>query len=62
MLAEKKVEPNMKEFNRRGFLQTLGLTGGLLVSGSMDSASRASSKQIKPILGSWFEFQHHNIK
>ena len=62
MLAEKRGEPNMKGFNRRDFLHALGLSGGLLASGNLVTASRASSRPAKPILGSWFEFQHHNIK
>jgi hypothetical protein len=52
----------MKGFNRRDFLHALGLSGGLLASGNLVTASRASSRPAKPILGSWFEFQHHNIK
>jgi len=62
MLAEKQEEPNMKEFNRRDFLYTLGLSGGLMASGCVNTVTEASSKPAKPILGSWFEFQHHNIE
>ena len=62
MLAEKQEEPNMKEFNRRDFLYTLGLSGGLVAGGRIGSLSAAASTASKPILGSWFEFQHHSIK
>jgi len=62
MLAEKREEPNMKEFNRRDFLCALGVSGGLAASGCMESISRAAAGPAKPILGSWFEFQHHSIK
>jgi hypothetical protein len=62
MLAEKQEEPNMKEFNRRDFLYTLGFSTGLVAGGSTGSLSAAASTRAKPIMGSWFEFQHHSIK
>jgi len=47
------------ELNRRDFLGALGLAGAALaVAPEATKAARAPSN-IKPITGSWFEFQHH---
>lgn len=47
------------DLNRREFLGALGLTGtALAMTPSATRAARAPSG-IKPIAGSWFEFQHH---
>jgi hypothetical protein len=47
---------------RRNFLQSCGAT---LLAGSflheLRAAIRHNSEKIKPIEGSWFEFQHHNL-
>jgi len=45
---------------RRNFLQTLGAgTIGICISGELQ-AEEMHKKKIKPIEGSWFEFQHHS--
>src|SRR5580700_8744885 len=45
--------------NRREFLRLLGASGALLETLPQMIASTSDSKGIKPISGSWFEFQHH---
>lgn len=45
--------------NRRQFLYALGASGVLLDSLARGEASPPAAKAIKPISGSWFEFQHH---
>ena len=49
----------MSKLGRRNFLYALGAGGALL--GAFPEASEAgpSPAHIKPISGSWFEFQHH---
>lgn len=45
---------------RRKFIQTLGAgTTGIFIAGEF-MPSEMKKKQIKPIEGSWFEFQHHS--
>ncbi len=45
---------------RRNFLQTLGAgTIGICISGDLPG-EEMHKKKIKPIEGSWFEFQHHS--
>ena len=44
--------------NRREFLYALGATGVLLESLPRAMALSSPGKAIKPISGSWFEFQH----
>jgi hypothetical protein len=46
------------EMNRRNFLATLGMGTAAVALGST-SAPAAAPATIKPIRGSWFEFQHH---
>src|SRR5271169_2128466 len=45
--------------NRREFLYALGASGALLKFLPQAMASSSAGKVIKPISGSWFEFQHH---
>jgi len=45
--------------NRREFLYALGAGGALLNSRPLALALSSTGKVIKPISGSWFEFQHH---
>jgi Domain of unknown function (DUF4434) len=47
--------------NRREFLYALGASGVLLETLPQVMASSSAGKAIKPISGSWFEFQHHAI-
>src|ERR1035438_10715964 len=45
-------------YNRRDFLCTLGAgVAGLMMNPA--SATASAGPGIKPITGSWFEFQHH---
>ena len=48
--------------NRRNFLTTLGLgTAGMLIPGISQAGilqEAVQNPKIKPISGSWFEFQH----
>jgi hypothetical protein len=46
------------DLNRRDFMACLGLGVASLVIGSA-TAEASTSSAIKPIHGSWFEFQHH---
>jgi hypothetical protein len=45
--------------NRRQFLCALGASGVLLDSLAKAAASPPDGRGIKPVSGSWFEFQHH---
>src|ERR1700678_516298 len=45
--------------NRREFLYTMGASGALLTALPRARALSSPGKGIKPISGSWFEFQHH---
>jgi hypothetical protein len=45
--------------NRREFLYTMGASGVLLETHPLAMALSSPGKGIKPISGSWFEFQHH---
>jgi hypothetical protein len=47
----------MTHLSRRDFLGGLGTLSAM--SGAFSQASTATSPAIKPIAGSWFEFQHH---
>jgi hypothetical protein len=47
----------MDGFNRREFLAAMGAGAVALTSGQ--AFAEAANKRIKPITGSWFEFQHH---
>lgn len=47
----------MDGFNRREFLAAMGAGAVALTSGQV--FAEAANKRIKPITGSWFEFQHH---
>ena len=49
----------VKELNRRDFLFTLGIGGSALARLPLRSGAAPASAAVKPILGSWFEFQHH---
>jgi hypothetical protein len=46
------------ELSRRDFLTALGMGAAALTLGA-EEKSAASAGKIKPIAGSWFEFQHH---
>lgn len=47
--------------NRRNFFRTMGVgTLGALFTSEM-YATAIKDKKVKPIEGSWFEFQHHNL-
>lgn len=47
--------------NRRNFFRTVGAgtLGTIITSGAY--AAALNNKKVKPIEGSWFEFQHHNL-
>jgi len=45
--------------NRREFLYALGATGALFEAFPQALTVSSASRGIKPISGSWFEFQHH---
>ena len=47
-----------KELNRRQFLAALG-AGAAALSVRTDVQGATSTNKIRPITGSWFEFQHH---
>ena len=49
------------KLSRRSFLRTLGITTLGLGFVPQITAKLNKIKDIKPIEGSWFEFQHHNI-
>ena len=49
----------MSEWNRRDFLYALSAGCTELAIGSSIASASSSEKAIKPIAGSWFEFQHH---
>ncbi len=56
--AGRSVETKM---NRRDFLYTLGAGGVLLGAFPQTIKPSSAAPAIKPISGSWFEFQHHGI-
>jgi len=47
----------MITLNRRDFLYTLGAAATM--AGTLLGVENAAPPKIKPISGSWFEFQHH---
>jgi len=47
------------DLNRRDFLAALGMGAATLAIAPLTAGASASSSTIKPIRGSWFEFQHH---
>ncbi|HEX3662907.1 MAG TPA: DUF4434 domain-containing protein [Acidobacteriaceae bacterium] len=49
----------MTDVNRREFLTALGLGAAALAVDPARAALSAESAEVKPIHGSWFEFQHH---
>src|SRR5215831_15684573 len=49
----------MAEPNRRDFLYALGAYGDRLGIESLKMGAGPASTVVKPISGSWFEFQHH---
>lgn len=49
----------MTKLNRRDFLYTLAASGTALESITQGPGQSEASRSIKPISGSWFEFQHH---
>lgn len=49
----------MNELNRRDFLAALGLGTAALALNPATTKASPPSGTIKPIAGSWFEFQHH---
>lgn len=51
--------PTMTNLNRRDFLCTLGAGGTMLTAFPRSMNPVPASAAIKPISGSWFEFQHH---
>jgi hypothetical protein len=48
------------ELNRRDFLSTLGLGAAALAIDPAGATALSRPGAIKPITGSWFEFQHHS--
>lgn len=48
----------MSEVNRRDFLSTLGMGASALILDSVRSHAEPTAGSTKPIVGSWFEFQH----
>jgi len=48
----------MPELNRRDFLAVLGAGAAMLAASPQSANSASPSTPIKPISGSWFEFQH----
>ena len=48
------------ELNRRDFLSTLSLGAAALALDPAAETAFAQPQAIKPITGSWFEFQHHS--
>jgi len=49
----------MAELNRRDFLYALGAYGTTLGTSPLKIGAAPASTVVKPISGSWFEFQHH---
>jgi hypothetical protein len=49
----------MNDVNRRDFLRTLGLGAAALAIDPAEMQATPRPETIKPITGSWFEFQHH---
>ncbi len=49
----------MNEWNRRDFLTALGMGAATLALAPATTTASPMSGMIKPISGSWFEFQHH---
>jgi hypothetical protein len=58
-LPNEAVRSVETKINRRDFLYTLGATGVLLGTFPQTIKSSSAAPAIKPISGSWFEFQHH---
>ncbi len=53
----------MNKLSRRSFLKTAGVSGAVAVYGvSGCNSEKKAESSLKPIKGSWFEFQHHNTK
>lgn len=50
----------LQEMNRRNFLYTLSASGVALAAFPQTLQSAPGPAAIKPISGSWFEFQHHS--
>jgi hypothetical protein len=48
-----------RDLNRRDFLAALGMGAAALAIDPRAAASAPATAAIKPITGSWFEFQHH---
>jgi hypothetical protein len=49
----------MNNLNRRDFLVALGMGATALAIDPAKATASPLSGAIKPISGSWFEFQHH---
>jgi hypothetical protein len=49
----------INEMNRRDFLVALGLGATALAINPAEAEASPAKTAIKPIVGSWFEFQHH---
>lgn len=49
----------MSDLNRRDFLYALGIGGAALASAPPATNATPAPSTLKPIAGSWFEFQHH---
>jgi len=50
----------MGQVNRRQFLTVLGIGAGAVALSSQRIVAEGADGPIKPIAGSWFEFQHHS--
>ena len=48
------------DLNRRDFLAALGMGTAALAVDLAHAAAALQESAIKPISGSWFEFQHHS--
>ena len=48
--------------NRRMFLQSCGIASAaaVLPASSADASFSPRNAAVKPVVGSWFEFEHHN--
>jgi Domain of unknown function (DUF4434) len=49
----------MRKMNRRNFVHALGAGGALITACTNNAEPLPASNAVKPISGSWFEFQHH---
>jgi Domain of unknown function (DUF4434) len=49
----------MSKMNRRSFFYALGASGALMTACLSNTEPSPTPNAIKPISGSWFEFQHH---